>query len=85
MNNPIVKICGLSTPEAIRVSLLGGATHLGFIFFQKSPRHVTPELAAALLVDVSEVERVAVTVNADDDYLDQIVDIMKPSSVAITR
>ena len=34
------KICGLSTPEAVRAALDGGAAYLGFIFFAKSPRNV---------------------------------------------
>ncbi len=40
-----IKICGLKKPESVAAALAGGATHLGFIFFAKSPRHVTPEVA----------------------------------------
>ena len=40
------KICGLSTPEAVRAALDGGAAFLGFMFFEKSPRNVAPEAAA---------------------------------------
>jgi phosphoribosylanthranilate isomerase len=42
------KICGLSTPETIDAALSGGASHIGFVFFPKSPRNVSPELAGAL-------------------------------------
>ena len=76
---PLFKICGLSTPESVNAARAGGATHLGFIFFEKSPRHVSPELARDLTQDVGDCLTVAVTVNADDATLDEIVDTMKPS------
>ncbi len=47
-----VKICGLSTPETLDAALKGGATHVGFVFFAKSPRNVTPEKVAALAARV---------------------------------
>ncbi|MEP1208542.1 MAG: phosphoribosylanthranilate isomerase [Rhizobiaceae bacterium] len=76
--NSLVKICGLSTPESVRAAQCGGATHLGFIFFEKSPRNVSPRQAARLVEDLHDVKTVAVTVNADDDFLDQIVEAMDP-------
>lgn len=77
--SPLVKICGLSTPETVSAALDNGAAMVGFIFFAKSPRHVSAALAAdlrALAKDRSEA--VAVTVDADDAYLDEIVSVMKP-------
>ena len=44
------KICGLSTPEAVRAALDGGAAYLGFMFFEKSPRNIAPDAAARLAV-----------------------------------
>lgn len=76
--NSLVKICGLSTPESVRTALCGGATHLGFIFFEKSPRNVSPRLAARLVEDIDNIKTVAVTVNADEEFLDQIVETMNP-------
>lgn len=74
-----IKICGLKTAEALAIALDEGASHVGFIFFEKSPRHVTPALAA----DLREMARgraqaVAVTVDADDAQLDAIVAAMSP-------
>ncbi|MEL6504991.1 MAG: phosphoribosylanthranilate isomerase [Pseudomonadota bacterium] len=74
----IVKICGLSTPESVELARDGGASHLGFIFYPKSPRHVSSEQAAALAKLKGEAKTVAVTVNAGDDYLDEIVTTMRP-------
>ncbi|MEM9732225.1 MAG: phosphoribosylanthranilate isomerase [Pseudomonadota bacterium] len=78
MMDMIVKICGLSTPESVALARDGGATHLGFIFYSKSPRHVSVEQAGALAQLKGKAETVAVTVNAEDDYLDEIVTTMKP-------
>ena len=41
----IVKICGLSTPEALDVALDAGADMVGFVFFPPSPRHLAFETA----------------------------------------
>ncbi|MGI9351537.1 MAG: phosphoribosylanthranilate isomerase [Rhizobiaceae bacterium] len=80
MSNPsIIKICGLSTPEAVDAAIAGGATHMGLIFFEKSPRHVTVYSAAKLSRHAgNRIVKVAVSVDADDTYLDQIVEAVKP-------
>ena len=46
------KICGLSTPETLDAAVSGGASHIGFVFFPKSPRNITPEQAGALAARV---------------------------------
>ena len=74
-----VKICGLCTPEAVDAACEAGAAYLGFNFFQRSPRSVTPERAAELATRVPPgVAKVALVVNPDDAMLDAIV-----SAVAI--
>lgn len=75
-----IKICGLKTPEAIDAALAGGATHVGFIFFLKSPRNIDVETAAALAerARTGGAKTVAVTVDADDAFLESIVRMVKP-------
>ncbi|UXO82959.1 phosphoribosylanthranilate isomerase [Brucella intermedia] len=74
-----IKICGLKTPDAVAAALDGGATHIGFIFFPKSPRHIIPQKAAGLRGAVKgRALAVAVTVDADDETLDEIVEAVKP-------
>ena len=74
-----VKICGLKTIEAVDAALNGGASHIGFIFFKKSPRNINAEQAARLRNHVGErAKTVAVTVNASLDELDQIVEKVGP-------
>ena len=75
----IVKICGLSTPEALHAALDAGADMVGFVFFEASPRHVTFETARALgQLVCGRARKVALTVDADDALLDAIVDALHP-------
>ena len=48
MNAPLIKICGLSRLADVDAALAGPATHIGLVFFAKSPRNVELEQAAAL-------------------------------------
>lgn len=75
---PLIKICGLSTQSAVDAATDFGASHIGFIFFEKSPRNVSPQQARDLLKDGSAATSVAVTVNAGTDFLDEIVTTMNP-------
>ena len=43
-----IKICGLKTPSDIDNCTKAGADFIGFVFFQKSPRHLSPANAAEL-------------------------------------
>jgi phosphoribosylanthranilate isomerase len=75
----IVKICGLSTPDALDAALDAGADMVGFVFFQPSPRHVSFEKARALGKRVrGRARKVALTVDADDVLLDAIVAALQP-------
>ena len=79
-----IKICGLSTEEAIDRAIEGGATHIGFIFFPKSPRNVAAEQARDLAARArGKVSIVAVTVDASDAELDAIVGVLKPDMLQL--
>lgn len=75
-----IKICGLKTEEALAAAISGGASHAGFIFFARSPRYVSPVRAGQLAQRAREraVRTVAVTVDADDRLLSEIVEEMQP-------
>ena len=45
---PLVKICGLKTPETLDAAIRGGATHIGLVHYEPSPRHVDLKTAAEL-------------------------------------
>jgi phosphoribosylanthranilate isomerase len=75
----IVKICGLSTPEALAAALDAGADMVGFVFFPPSPRHISFAAARALAGRVEgRAEKVALTVDADDATFAAIVEQLKP-------
>jgi phosphoribosylanthranilate isomerase len=74
-----IKICGLRTEEALAAAIAGGASHVGFIFFPKSPRNIDPAEAGRLRRLASgRAKAVAVTVDTDDVTLDAIVEAMTP-------
>ncbi|MFB9912134.1 phosphoribosylanthranilate isomerase [Rhizobium paknamense] len=77
--NPDIKICGLKTEEAVEKAVSLGATHIGFIFFEKSPRNIEPDLAGRIAEKArGKAKIVAVTVDADPDDMDDIVYLLKP-------
>ena len=70
-----VKICGLTEPEHVVAVAEAGAAYAGFVFFEKSPRHVSVEKARELALEAPiGLAKVALTVNADDATLDRIVE-----------
>ena len=69
-----VKICGLRRLDDVAAVAAAGAAYAGFVFFAKSPRHLTVAAARPLLLAVPEgLAKVALTVDADDEALDAIV------------
>ncbi|MGB3503444.1 MAG: phosphoribosylanthranilate isomerase [Mesorhizobium sp.] len=79
-----IKICGLSTPETVAAALDGGASHIGFIFFPKSPRNVTADLAGRLRQAAKgRAGAVAVTVDASEAELAAIVGTMAPDMLQL--
>jgi phosphoribosylanthranilate isomerase len=78
------KICGLSTPEAVRAALDGGAAYVGFVFFPKSPRSIDPEVAVRLAAPArGRAQIVAVTVDPDDALLDRLMATLRPDLIQL--
>ena len=75
----LVKICGLSTRETLDVALQAGADMVGFVFFPASPRHIGLETARDLGRQAKgRAIKVALTVDADDATLANIVEALQP-------
>ncbi|WP_116130983.1 phosphoribosylanthranilate isomerase [Tropicimonas sp. IMCC34043] len=72
-----VKICGLTRPQDVSAVVAAGAAYAGFVFFAKSPRNLDPAAARALALEApSGLAKVALTVDATDAELDQILDMV---------
>lgn len=69
-----VKICGLSTAATVDATVNAGASYIGFVFFPKSPRYVTVAKVVELAPRIpTEIRKVALTVNASDAELENIL------------
>jgi len=79
-----IKICGLTTPEALDVALESGADLVGFVFFPPSPRTLGWEAARTLGARVhGRAGKVALTVNASDETLAKIVESLEPDMLQL--
>lgn len=80
----LAKICGVKTPEAVAAALKGRAAYLGFAFFEKSPRYLTPAAAARLATEARGQSRiVALTVDPSDALLREISEALRPDFIQL--
>ena len=80
----VIKICGLRTPQALDAALESGADMVGFVFFPPSPRNLGLEAARVLGERVQgRAGKVALTVDATDDTLRDIVAALKPDMLQL--
>ena len=64
-----IKICGLKDEAGVDTAVRAGATHIGLNLYEKSPRYVALEQAAALRMRTPEqVKVVLLLVNAEPGY-----------------
>jgi phosphoribosylanthranilate isomerase len=78
------KICGISTPEAVTAALEGGASFLGFVFFEKSPRNIAPDAAWRLAQPVrGKAQVVALLVDPSDGEVDRVAQTLKPDLIQL--
>ncbi len=79
-----IKICGLTTEDAMAAALDNGADYVGLVFFPKSPRHVSLAQAQDLAAMArGRAQVVALTVDPEDALLDQIVEIVAPDMIQL--
>jgi phosphoribosylanthranilate isomerase len=79
-----VKICGITTAEALDAALDGGARFAGFVLFPKSPRHVARDRAEALISRArGRAQSVIVAVDPDDALLAWIGGALQPDWIQL--
>ena len=75
----IVKICGLKSAETLDAALAGGADMVGFVFFEKSPRHLGRDQARLLAEQTrGRAEKVALLVDPDDSRIAAVIEALAP-------
>lgn len=75
----LVKICGMRNADAIAAAVDAGADAIGFVFFDRSPRNLSPRRAARLAAAIpSHVRRVAVTLHPDPLFWIELQEILRP-------
>lgn len=74
MSDPlIVKICGIRTPALLDAAIDAGADMVGFMHFQRSPRHVDIETLQQLISAArGRVETCVVLVNPDNSCVMEV-------------
>lgn len=69
-----IKICGITNLDDAMTAVHSGADALGFVFYDKSPRHVDPSAVRDILDHLPEhIEKVGVFVDAGTDYIGDVV------------
>lgn len=82
-NRVKVKICGVSRKKDIQAAISEGADYIGMVFFPPSPRNVSFNRVRKLVPIAKEIIKVALTVDADDDFLEQIMEVMEPDMLQL--
>ena len=69
-----VKICGITRLQDLHAACDAGADALGFVFYEKSPRHLGIASAAALLRELPPfVQSVGLFVNAEPAFIESVL------------
>ncbi|MGH9834895.1 MAG: phosphoribosylanthranilate isomerase [Blastocatellia bacterium] len=79
-----LKVCGITSIEDARAAIECGAEYLGFNFYPKSPRYISPQSAQAIIEQLpSEIISVGVFVN--EAAPEDVVEILETSGARMAQ
>jgi phosphoribosylanthranilate isomerase len=83
VSEPWIKVCGITTPEAVSAAAGAGVDAIGFVFAE-SPRRVTPERAFRLAAAVrGKVTCCAVVRRTSQAEVDEILRVLRPDMLQV--
>lgn len=79
-----IKVCGITNIKDAKMCENLGADALGFIFYEKSKRYVTPEKAKSIIEQVSPFTvKIGVFVNQSAEFINQTASTIKLNAVQL--
>ena len=81
----LVKICGITSAEDAQKSVSHGADFVGFIFWNKSPRHIQVEEAEKVISSVENAVKVAVIVDPSDAEAKCAIDLCRRGVIDVIQ
>ena len=71
-----VKMCGITSIEAMQQAVMAGADAIGLVFYEKSPRHVSLDQAREIVAAMPAfVTSVALFVDASVDFVEEVIKV----------
>ncbi|MFN2100400.1 phosphoribosylanthranilate isomerase [Altererythrobacter sp. MF3-039] len=84
MPAPEIKICGVSSPDALDAAIAAQADYVGFNFYPPSPRYASPAIVAKLGERAAgRITKVGVFVDADDVFLGEHSEAAKLDAIQL--
>ncbi len=78
------KLCGFTDQETVDLAVEMQVNFIGFVFYPKSPRHVSPKRAAEISRNIPHwIKKVAVIVSPQDKKIKEIIKYLKPDFLQI--
>ena len=85
MNNLFeIKVCGINDEISMNTALKCKVDYVGLVFYPNSPRNVSINLSQELLKSRNKITKiVALTVDPNDDFLNEIKKIINPDYIQL--